>query len=190
MSKIFLRRGLLLAAVVPALLAAACAAGGDGTQAMKGAASPATPTEETSPTETEPETDGESPEETETERATPTDTGAGLPRSAIEDFFSALKSGNLDQVAGAFAGTAVVELDGEATAESAEAIRGLFQKRLQTGGERQATHTIEDVRTIGDKNAVVRSTSKAGNRTHREMFLLMKDGAEWKISELMNNQPS
>ncbi|MEQ4725467.1 nuclear transport factor 2 family protein [Nonomuraea sp. B19D2] len=188
MSKIFLRRGLLLAAVVPALLAAGCAAGGNGTQAMKGAASPATPTEETSPTETE--TDGESPEETGNESATPTDTGAGLPRSAIEDFFSALKSGNLDQVVGAFASTAVVELDGAATAESSEAIRGLFQKRLQAGGERQATHTVEDVRTIGDKNAVVRSTSKAGNRTHREMFLLMKDGAEWKISELMNNQPS
>ncbi|MEV4113762.1 nuclear transport factor 2 family protein [Nonomuraea sp. NPDC049695] len=198
MSKIFQRRGLLLAAVVPAFLVAGCAVGGNGTQAMKGEANQATPTEETteetSPGETEspegPESGG--PEETGSEGATPTATssGAGLPRSAVEDFFSALKSGNLDQVVSAFASTAVVELDGAPTAESTDAIRALVQKVLQGGSAKQATYTVDDVRTIGDKNAVVRSTSKAGNSTHRELFLLMKDGAEWKITELMNNKPS
>ncbi|MEV1177228.1 nuclear transport factor 2 family protein [Nonomuraea sp. NPDC049784] len=188
MTKISQRRALLLAAVVPALLVAGCAAGGNGTQAMKGAASPATPTEEMSPDETE----NESPAETGSEGATPSETrtGAGLPRSAIENFFSALKSGNLDQVVSAFASTAVVELDGEATADSTQAIRSLFQKQLQGGTEQQATHTVEDVRTISDKDAVVRSTSKAGSQTRRELFLLMQDSGDWKISELMNNQPS
>ncbi|GAA3258960.1 nuclear transport factor 2 family protein [Nonomuraea helvata] len=195
MSKIFQRRGLLLAAVIPAFLVAGCAVGGNGTQAMKGEAAQETPTEETteetSPGETESPESGQ-PEETGSAGATPTATssGAGLPRSAVEDFFSALKSGNLDQVVSAFAGTAVVELDGAPTAESTDAIRALVQKVLQGEGAKQATYTVDDVRTIGDKNAVVRSTSKVGNSTHRELFLLMKDGAEWKITELMNNRPS
>ncbi|MEV0229638.1 nuclear transport factor 2 family protein [Nonomuraea sp. NPDC050786] len=190
MSKIFQRRGLLLAAVVPAFLVAGCAVGGNGTQAMKGAA--ASPTEETTEETSPGETETGEPEETISEGATPTATssGAGLPRSAVEDFFSALKSGNLDQVVGAFASTAVVELDGAPTAESPDAIRALVQKVLQGGSAKQATYTVDDVRTIGDKDAVVRSTSKSGNSTHRELFLLMKDGAEWKITELMNNKPS
>ncbi|QFY11581.1 hypothetical protein GBF35_37860 [Nonomuraea phyllanthi] len=195
MDRISQRTALLLAAVVPALLVAGCGAGGNGTQAMKGAASPATPTDDTnSPDETETETGSEEPTSTESEGegegATPTatNTGPGLPRTAVESYFAALKSGNLDEVVSAFADHAVVEMDGEPTSEGTEAIRGLFKTELKD--EQKATHTVDDVRTLGDKDAVVRSTSRRGDVAHRGLFLLMQDGGEWKITEFMDNQPS
>ncbi|MGP3963594.1 YybH family protein [Nonomuraea sp. 3N208] len=178
MSKISQRRALLMAAIIPAMLLAGCAAGGSGTQAMKGAASPATPTEDMmSPEETDTETDTASPTET---------GGAAEARSAVEGFFNALKSGNLDQVTGAFADDAVVAVDGKATAEGTEAIRALFQGQLNE--MKQATHTIEEDRPLGSEDAVVTATSKQGNGNLRELFLLSQDGGEWKISQFMNNR--
>ncbi|MGW3343547.1 nuclear transport factor 2 family protein [Nonomuraea rubra] len=182
MSKISQRRALLLAAIVPALLVAGCSAGSN-TQAMKGAASPDTPTDMDSP----PAED--SPDVTDT--ASPTDTaGGGQPQSAVQGFFSALKSGNADQVANAFSDDAVAAVNGQPTAEGSQAIRTLFQKQLQGNGMKQATHTIDESRTAGDTDAIVRSTSKQGNDNYRELFVLTKDGEEWKISQFMNNKAS
>ncbi|TMR16749.1 nuclear transport factor 2 family protein [Nonomuraea turkmeniaca] len=189
MSKISQRRALLMAAIIPAMLVAGCAAGGSGTQAMKGAA--ASPTD--MPTDM-PTDDMMSPEETDTasptgtDTASPTDTagGADQPRSAVQGFFDALKSGNVDQVVGAFADDAVVAVDGEATAKGTQAIRTLFQGQLDE--MKQATHTIEEDRTLGSEDAVVRATSKQGGDNLRELFLLSQDGGEWKISQFMNNQ--
>ncbi|WP_188187107.1 YybH family protein [Nonomuraea sp. SYSU D8015] len=180
MSEISQRRALLLATIVPAMLVAGCAAGGADTQAMKGAASPATPTDTMM-----------SPEETDTpmDTATPTDTaGAEGARSAVQGFFDALKSGNVDQVMGTFADDAVVALDGAATATDTDAIRTLLQERLRAAnGMAQATHTIEEARQLGE-GAVVRATSKQDNQNLRELFALTQDGGEWKIAELMTNK--
>ncbi|MGP3912094.1 YybH family protein [Nonomuraea sp. 10N515B] len=182
MSKISQRRALLMAAIIPAMLLAGCAAGGSGTQAaLKGAASPATPTEDMMSPE---ETDTATPTETD---ATPTETGGATEaRSAVEGFFNALKSGNVDQVVGAFADDAVVAVNGKATAEGTEAIRTLFQG--QVNEMKQATHTIEEERALGTENAFVTATSKQGQNNLRELFLLSQDGGEWKISHYMNNK--
>ncbi|MFI7699054.1 YybH family protein [Nonomuraea sp. NPDC049480] len=196
MSKISQCRALLLAAVVPAVLVAGCAAGG-GTQAMKGAASPATPTdtvmppEETTPPE---ETDTASPTATDTgmETATPTDTAgmAGQARSVVQGYFDALKSGNVDQVAGAFADDAWVAMAGTPTAQGTDAIRTLYQDKLRDDGMKRATYTIEDVLPLGSENALVRATSRRGEADFRELFVLMQDGGEWKISQYMSNRMS
>ncbi|GAA2216168.1 hypothetical protein GCM10009850_116370 [Nonomuraea monospora] len=186
MSKISQRRALLLAAIVPALLVAGCSAGNN-TQAMKGAASPGTPTD----------MDSMSPEETDTspdatDTASPTDTagGGGQAQSTVQGFFSALKSGNVDQVVSSFSDDAVAAVNGQATAEGSQAIRTLFQKQLQGNGMKQATHTIDESRTAGDADAIVRSTSKQGSDNYRELFVLTKDGEDWKISQFMNNKAS
>ncbi|MET7328068.1 nuclear transport factor 2 family protein [Nonomuraea sp. NPDC005650] len=164
MSKVFQRRALLPAAIVPALMVAGCATGGDRTQAMKAVAT-------VSPT------------------ATATATAAGRPRAAVESYFNALKSGNVDQIVGAFAANAVVEVDGEATAQGVRAIRGLYQQQLHGATDLlSAKHKIEDVREVGAEGAVVRSTSKQGDANYRELFVLTKEGGKWKISEFMNNQ--
>ncbi|TDD39376.1 nuclear transport factor 2 family protein [Nonomuraea terrae] len=173
MSKNSQRRALLLAAIVPALLVAGCSAGT--TQAMQGVASPVPPTEMESP--------GMSPDMSPTDQAPATD-----PRTAVQNYFSALKSGNVDQVVDSFADDAVVAWDGEPTAEGTQAIRRLYQQQAE--GQKEATHTIDEARTAGNENGVVRATSKQDNETHRELFVLTQDGGEWKISELMTNQQS
>jgi ketosteroid isomerase-like protein len=174
MSKISHRRALLLAMIVPAMLVTGCAAEGGNTQAMKGAASPATPTE-----------DMGSPEETDTGMESPE---AGGARSAVQGYFDALKSGNVDQVMGSFADDAVVEMDGAATAQGTDEIRNLFQKQLQgTNGIKDATHSIQDERELGEA-ALVRATSKQGNNNLRDLFVLTQDGGEWKISNFMSNK--
>ncbi|MFG1699085.1 YybH family protein [Nonomuraea sp. NPDC049309] len=176
MSKIFQRRALLLAAIVPALMVAGCSAN---TQAMKGAASP---TEMESPgADTSPE---ESPE------SSPGDTsGGGQAETAVQGFFDALKSGDVDQVTDTFADDAVVLLAGQPTAEGSEAIKSLFEKQLQGGnGMKEATHTIDETRTAGADDAIVRATSKQGNDNMRELFVLTREGEEWKISQFMNNK--
>jgi len=191
MSKISQRRALLLAAIVPVVLVAGCSAGSN-TQAMKGQASPATPTDTMmSPTETD--TDMMSPTATDTVTASPTATGAGAdqPRTAVENFFNALKSGNADQVVSTFSDDAVAAVDGEATATGSQAIRTLFQGKLQGGGDMtKATHTIDETHTAGNQDAFVRSTSKQGDDTFREFFVLTKDGGKWMISRFMNNKSS
>ncbi|MFG1707877.1 YybH family protein [Nonomuraea sp. M3C6] len=184
MSKISQRRALLLAAIIPVVLVAGCSAGSD-TQAMKGAASPATPTD-TGSMEPEETDTGESPSGT----ASPMETGVGGARGVVQGYFTALKSGNVDQVANSFSDSAVVELAGKATAKGTQAIRTLYQGQLQGNQQAQATHTIEDARMLGEEDAVVRATSKQGNDNYRELFVLMQDGGEWKISELMSNKAS
>ncbi|MFF4617899.1 YybH family protein [Nonomuraea jabiensis] len=172
MSKLFQCWALLPAAIVPVLLVAGCDVGGDRTQAMKAAATP-----------TGPYTGSASP--------TGTATAAGQPRGAVESYFNALKAGNVDQIVSAFAGDAVVEIDGEATAEGTKAIRSLYQQQLQGATDLvSAVHSIVDVRTVSGENAVVRSGSKQGDARFRELFLLGKVGGKWKISEFMNNQSS
>jgi ketosteroid isomerase-like protein len=195
MSKISQRRTLLLAAIVPVILVAGCSATGNNTQAMKGAASPATPTD----------TGSMSPDETDTGTASPTDTGmesaspsmtesgaggvAGQARTVVQAFFTALKSGNVDQVVSSFAGDAVVALDGQPTADGTQAIRSLFQKQLKGSNDMgKGTHTIDEARAAGSDDAIVRSTSKQGSDTYRELFILSKDAGQWKISQLMNNK--
>ncbi len=166
MSKVFQRWALLPAAIVPVVLVAGCDVGGDRTQAMKAAATP-----------TGPYTGSASP--------------AGQPRGAVESYFNALRAGNVDQIVSAFAGDAVVEIDGEATAEGTQAIRSLYQQQLQGATDLvSAVHSIVDVRTVSGENAVVRSGSKQGDARFRELFLLGKVGGKWKISEFMNNQSS
>ncbi|MEV4356108.1 nuclear transport factor 2 family protein [Nonomuraea sp. NPDC049625] len=176
MSKVFQRRALLPAAIVPVLLVAGCDVGGDRTQAMKAAVTP-----------TGPYTRSPSPSPSPTATAT----AAGQPRGAVESYFNALKAGNVDQIVSLFTGNAVVEIDGEATAEGTKAIRSLYQQQLQGATDVvSAMHTIVDVRTVGAENAVVRSGSKQGDARFRELFLLGKEGGKWKISEFMNNQSS
>ncbi|SEG39821.1 conserved hypothetical protein [Nonomuraea solani] len=183
MSKISQRRALLLAALLPALLVSGCTAG-DSTQAVKGAGL-ASPTDMDS---------GMSPDETSTDGASPSDTGTeggpgGQARAVVQGYFNALKSGNVDQVVSAFADDAMVAMDGQATAEGADKIRSLFQKELQGANEMaQGTHTIEEPRTLGGDDAVVTATSKQGDDDYRELFLLSRDGGEWKIAQFMNNQ--
>ncbi|MEV0620791.1 nuclear transport factor 2 family protein [Nonomuraea sp. NPDC050404] len=183
MSKISQRRALLLAALVPALLLAGCSASNN-TQAMKGAAVP-TDMDSMSP--------GDSPDTTDSGEASPSGTGegGGEPQSAVQGFFSALKSGNVDQVVSAFADDGMAAVDGQATAEGSQAIRSLFQKQLQgANGMGDATHTVGDTKTAGDDDAIVTATSKQGNKNLRELFVLTRNGGEWKISQFMNNRAS
>lgn len=197
MSKISQRRALLLAAIVPVVLVAGCSAGSN-TQAMKGEASPATPTDTMmSPSETDTDMMSPGPTGTETgmETASPTGTAtagaADQPRTAVQNYFNALKSGNVDQVVSTFADDAVAAVDGEATATGSQAIRTLFQGKLQGNGDMtKATHTIDETRTAGSQDAFVRSTSKQGDDTYREFFVLTKDGGKWMIARFMNNQSS
>ncbi|TMR96742.1 YybH family protein [Nonomuraea basaltis] len=184
MSKISQRRALLLAAIVPAMLVAGCAAGGNSSQAMKGAASPMTPTDTMMSPD---DTDMSPPIGTDTGTASPTETGgAGQARSVVQGFFDALKSGNADQAAGKFADDAVVALDGEPTAKGSDAIAKLFKDRLQD--MKGQTHTIEESRAAGGDNAIVRATSKQDDEESRELFVVTRNGGEWKISQFMSNQ--
>ncbi|MGW0808027.1 YybH family protein [Nonomuraea sp. NPDC002799] len=185
MSKISQCRALLLAAIVPAVLIAGCSSGSDNTQAMKGAASPATPTdvESMSPEETGTDTMSPSPSDTGTGGA------GGQAQAVVQSYFNALKSGNVDQVASLFTPDAVVAMDGEATAEGAAPIKTLFQEQLKGSNEQaQATHTVDDSQTLGSDSSIVRTTSKMGEDTYRELFVLAREGGEWKISQFMNNQ--
>ncbi|MEU5862712.1 MULTISPECIES: nuclear transport factor 2 family protein [unclassified Nonomuraea] len=189
MSKIFQRRALLLAAVVPVVLVAGCSSGSN-TQAMKGEASPATPTE-TMMTPTETGMESPTATETTTETATPTGTApaATQPRAAVQNYFNALKSGDVNQIVKSFTDDAVVAMDGEATATGAQAIRTVFQQKLQDGNDvKNATHTIDETRNMGSQDAFARSTSKQGDTNYREFFVLTHQGSQWLISRFMNNQ--
>ncbi|MER7369423.1 YybH family protein [Nonomuraea wenchangensis] len=184
MSKISHRRALLLAAVVPTLLVAGCAAGTD-SQAMKGEASPASPTGMMSPEETG------TGMETGTPTGSPTGTaGAAQARTAVQGFFDAIKSGNVDKVTSSFSDDAVVALAGKATATGGSAIRSLFQDQLKNKDMSKATHTIEDSRDLGPQYAVVRARSKQGGDAYRELFLLADQSGQWKITDLMTNKAS
>ncbi|MEV4218021.1 nuclear transport factor 2 family protein [Nonomuraea sp. NPDC049725] len=186
MSMNSLRRGLLLAAIVPALFTAGCAAGGTG-QAMKGAASPASPTA----TDTG-MTPGDSASPTDTTTGTgspsPTDTGAGQgsPRGVVESFYKALESGDSAQVVKLFTSDAVAAVAGEQTAEGTQALTTLFEGMGEGQG---GTPTIEESQVAG-KQAFVRATSGQGSDETRAFFLLTQDNGDWKIDRYMSNSPS
>ncbi len=193
MSTTFLRRGILLAAIVPALLTAGCAAGGTG-QAMKGAASPPTAPPDTA-TGTGAPTDDMSPPATDTMSPSPTGTtsptgGAGgadaaAPRAVVEKFYSALAAGNADEAVQLFTPDAVAAVDGEPTAEGAEGLRSLIQGQEERGG----SPTIEEA-TVVDKWAFVRATSGEDADQTRAFFILGKQNGDWKISRYMSNSAS
>jgi ketosteroid isomerase-like protein len=186
MSMNSLRRSLLLAAMVPALLTAGCAAGGTG-QAMKGAASPASPTatddmtDTASPTDTGTDTGSPSPTDTSTGGA-----GDGSPRGVVEKFYSALGSGNADQIVQSFTSDAVAAVDGEQTAEGTQALRTLFQGQGEADG---GTPTIEESQVMG-KAAFVRATSGEGADEKRAFFVLEQQNGTWKIDRYMDNTAS
>lgn len=175
MSKHSQARTLLLAAIFPALLVTGCSSGT--TQAMQGAASPAPPMEspDMSPSDMSP-TQG-------------TPTGGAEARSIVQNFFDALKSGNVDKIVESFSRDAIVAWDGQATAEGTEAIRTLFKDQVKDA-DKQGSHAIDEARAAGPENAIVRATSKQGEETMRELFVLAREGNQWKISELMTNKTS
>lgn len=190
MSTTFLRRGILLAAIVPALLTAGCAAGGTG-QAMKGAASPPTAPPDTT-TETGAPTDDMSPPATDTMSPSPTGTtsptggaDAAAPRAVVEKFYSALAGGNADEAVKLFTPDAVAAVDGEPTAEGAEGLRSLIQGQEERGG----SPAIEEA-TVVDKWAFVRATSGEDADQTRAFFILGKQNGDWKISRYMSNSAS
>jgi ketosteroid isomerase-like protein len=184
MSTTSLRRGILLAAIVPALLTAGCAAGGTG-QAMKGAASPPTAPPDTT-TETGAPTDEMSPPATDTTSPSPTGgADAAAPRAVVEKFYSALAAGNADEAVQLFTPDAVAAVDGEPTAEGAEGLRSLIQGQEERGG----SPTIEETTAV-DKWAFVRATSGEGADETRAFFVLSKQNGDWKISRYMSNSAS
>ncbi|MFG1942688.1 hypothetical protein [Nonomuraea sp. NPDC048826] len=173
MSKKYLCRGLLLAMIVPALLTAGCAAGGSG-QAMKGAASPASPTG----------TDTgmpDSPMPGDSGTASPTGTeGASSPRAVVEQFYEALESGEADKAAKMFTSDGVAAVQGKETAEGTQALSDAFEG-MQVSG----TPNIEESEAMG-KGAFVSATVDS----NRGFFLLSKDGNSWKIDRFMSNSSS
>jgi ketosteroid isomerase-like protein len=191
MSTTFLRRGILLAAIVPALLTAGCAAGGTG-QAMKGAASPPTSPPDTSTDTGTPTITDMTPTPTDTMSPSPTDTtsptgGADMaePRAVVEEFYSAMAAGNADEAVKLFTPDAVAAVDGEATAEGAEGLRSLIEGQEERGG----SPTIEES-TVAGNWAFVRATSGEGADETRAFFVLSKANGGWKIARYMSNSAS
>lgn len=190
MSTTFLRRGILLATIVPALLIAGCAAGGTG-QAMKGAASPPASPPDTA-TDTGAPTTDMSPPATGTMSPPPTGTmsptggaDAAAPRAVVEKFYSAMAGGNTDEAVKLFTSDAVAAVDGEPTAEGAEGLRSLIQGQEERGG----SPTIEEAGVV-DTWAFVRATSGEGADETRAFFLLSKENGDWKIDRFMSNSTS
>jgi ketosteroid isomerase-like protein len=94
-------------------------------------------------------------------------------------------------VAKTFADDAVAAVAGQPTATGTDAIQDVFKKQIdRPGNHAQATHNIDEARMAGDNDAIVRSTSKVGDKNMRELFVVSKDGGEWKISRFMNNNAS
>ncbi|MEV0197500.1 nuclear transport factor 2 family protein [Nonomuraea sp. NPDC050691] len=176
MHKIFQRRSLLLAAVIPALLAAGCAAGG-GTEAMGGAASPGAPTTDMSSMPME----SGSPTETRME-------SKDTPKGTVQRYFAALKVGSVDAVVALFGPDGLAAVQGSDTAEGTDAIRKLYQQTLT--GPQSGTYTIEEAEKFGDEYAFVRATSEQDSQSTREFFILEKSGDGYKIDRLMSNQAS
>jgi ketosteroid isomerase-like protein len=189
MSTTSLRRGILLAAIVPALLTAGCAAGGTG-QAMKGAASPPTTPPDTS-TGTGGPTDV-SPPPTDTMSPSPSGTmsptggaDAAAPRAVVEEFYSAMADGNTDKAVKLFTPDAVAAVDGEPTAEGAEGLRSLIQGEEDSDG----SPTIEEATAV-ESWAFVRATKGEGADETRAFFVLSKENGNWKIDRYMTNSAS
>jgi len=183
MSTIFLRRGFLLAAIVPALLTAGC--GGSG-QAMKGAASPVPPTSTDTGMYSESPMDSGSPTGTDTAGPSPTGTGAAqAPRGALLKFYAALAAGNVDKVVSYFASDAVVAVEDEPTAQGTQAIRTLIQEKPDLGTGKP---TIDESEVMG-KYAFVRATVGQNDEAVRAFIVLVQANGDWKIGRMMTNSP-
>lgn len=181
-------RALLLAAVVPALLVTGCAAGGNNMRLMGAVASPVPPMpSESGPTPSE---SGMSPMPSESGTMSPEPSGSEMtsPRAAVQAYFDAAKAGDAGQAADAFASDGMAAIAGKPTADGTEALRKLFEDEFKAKAER--THTFDETRTFGNEAAFVRTTSKEGNETYREFFLLKKADGEWKIDLFMDNEPT
>ncbi len=179
-------RALLLAAVVPAMLVTGCAAGGSNMRLMGAVASPTSPPmpSESGPTPTE----SEMPTESGTMSLEPTGTEMTSPRAAVQAYFDAAKAGDAEKAADAFASDGMAAIAGKPTADGTEALRKLFEDEFKEKAER--THTFDETRTFGNEAAFVRTTSKEGDETYREFFLLKKSDGEWKIDLFMDNEPT
>jgi ketosteroid isomerase-like protein len=176
MSTKFLRRGLLLAMFVPALLTAGCAASGSG-QAMKGAASPAPPTA----------TDtgmGDSPMPGDSASPTDSEAAKGSPRSVVEKFYEALSSGEGEKAAKMFTSDGVAAVQGKETAEGTQALTEVFEDERTEGSP-----TIDESEVMGQQ-AFVRANVGEGEDASRGFFLLTKEGNSWKIDRFMSNSTS
>ncbi|MDA0638912.1 hypothetical protein OUY22_36345 [Nonomuraea sp. MCN248] len=174
MSMKFLSRGLLLAMTVPALLTAGCGATGSG-QAMKGAASPASPTG----------TDTgmyESPMPGDSGTASPTGTAGAMtsPRAVVEQFYKALDEGEAQKAAKMFTSDGVAAVQGKDTAEGMQALTDVFEDAKVEG-----TPNIEESEAMG-KAAFVSATVDST----RGFFLLANEGGSWKIDRYMSNSSS
>lgn len=172
MSMKYLRRGLLLAMVVPALFTAGCAADSNG-QAMKGAAASPTNGETVMPDSPMP---GDS--------ASPTDTGAAMesPRAAVESFYKALAEGDAEKAAQMFTSDGVAAVQGKQTAEGTQALTEAFEGEKVSG-----TPNIEESENLGKQAAFVTASVGEGGDATRGFFLLKKEGESWKISRYMSN---
>ena len=182
-------RALLLAAVVPAMLVTGCAAGGNNMRLMGSVASPVPPMpSESGPTPAEspmspmPSESGMSP--------MPSESGSEMtsPRAAVQAYFDAAKAGDAAKAAYAFTSDGMAAIAGKPTADGTEALRKLFEDEFKAKAER--THTFDETRTFGGEAAFVRTTSKEGDETYREFFLLKKTDSEWKIDRFMDNEPT
>ncbi|MEU4226074.1 nuclear transport factor 2 family protein [Nonomuraea sp. NPDC026600] len=184
-------RALLLAAVVPAMLVTGCAAGGTNMRLTGAVASPTPPMpSESGPTPAESETGMTSPMPTESGTMSPEPSGTEMtsPRAAVQAYFDAAKAGDADKAADAFTSDGMAAIAGKPTADGTEALRKLFEDEFKAKAER--THTFDETRTFGSEAAFVRTTSKEGDETYREFFLLKKADGEWKIDRFMDNEPT
>ena len=183
-------RALLLAAIVPAMLVTGCAAGGNNMRLMGSVASPVPPMpSESGPTPSE-GIMSPMPSESGAGSMSPEPSGSEMtsPRAAVQAFFDAAKAGDADKAANAFTSDGMAAMAGKPTADGTEALRKLFEEEFKAKAER--THTFDETRTFGGEAAFVRTTSKEGDETYREFFLLKKSDSEWKIDRFMDNEPT
>ena len=167
-------RSLLLAAVIPTALVTGCTTASDGTQAMLPVVSPAP----------EPSDSLMSPEPSDSATVAP---ALNSPRAAVEAFFAAVKAGDAEKAAAVFTSDGMAAVAGEPTATGTEALRKLFGSAPDVSN---SSHTIDETQNIGTDAAFVRATTRSGDKTYREFFLLQKSDSDWKIDRYMSNKAS
>jgi ketosteroid isomerase-like protein len=177
-------RSLLLAAVIPTALVTGCTTASDGTQAMLPVVSPA-PEPSDSLMSPEPSDSAPmSPEPSDSATAAPV---LNSPRAAVEAFFAAVKAGDAEKAAAVFTSDGMAAVAGEPTATGTEALRKLFGSAPDVSN---SSHTIDETQNIGTDAAFVRATTRSGDKTYREFFLLQKSDSDWKIDRYMSNKAS
>jgi ketosteroid isomerase-like protein len=176
-------RSLLLAAVIPTALVTGCTTASDGTQAMLSVASPEP--SDSSIMSPEPSDSGSmSPEPSDSATAAP---ALNSPRAAVDAFFAATKAGDAEKAAAVFTSDGMAAVEGEPTATGTEALRKLFGSAPDVSN---SSHTIDETQNIGTDAAFVRATTRSGDKTYREFFLLQKSDSDWKIDRYMSNKAS